>query len=779
MQDAKDNGNALIAQNEFARAIEAYSKAISIGVCLSPLPVKLLSTCYSNRSEAMLRMNRNAEAADDAVQALFYESGNVKAHFRLGMAHFKMHDLDNAVNAWQKGLTFADKPGKKEFQKWLAKCKEPEKNVLDDGKDNTSNAVTILLKTVEEAYGRNDYKTSIMLLEQILVLAPTNAESLLRLGEITFTQSQKLEKAATLFERGIAAHPNMHEFYIGLADVQLQLKNYQTALDNYRIALECLAQSPNAAERDATTVKIGDVFMASGDGDSAMKFYSSILARDQKHQKALAGYATVLFHRANTLEASDPTKAEELHQEALQVRLHVLVANPKDRPAREAVADCIAHRGGVSRILKQLSSIGAESGAALAFLASLIKDYSVLPECCELYEQALKAQPTSSSYALNLVHAYEARAMYRTAIVSWHKFLNANKTISAGGVSCEHVLHIVQTLNAAEWKEERPTSPDFNLQPGTPLPPPPPITAAKLTPYTAEELDLLALFFTGVKLLYVTGFLAFIPPLVALLEPCRERRDLHLTTIRNEQAYFSCIAKLLERHTLPYAPAAVAAAVPIYLIGDSHCLSASWKTLTYQGAPHVLCPFLVTGVKIWHLRSESRFYPKSNLFSVLDAVPRGATVISILGEIDCREGLLISVEKGRYADLHEAASFVVELYVDLLRRFIRERDWTVFVHPVAPVLNETRNVVRAFNAVLKQCVCDAAAEESLHGSLRWLDFFEELLEPAPASAPVPVGGNREVLRRQYDLDGTHLSSSYVALLQRAADDAVAMTPQPV
>jgi hypothetical protein len=103
----------------------------------------------------------------------------------------------------------------------------------------------------------------------------------------------------------------------------------------------------------------------------------------------------------------------------------------------------------------------------------------------------------------------------------------------------------------------------------------------QLQAYNADELDLLALLCTVVKILYVVGDLDLIPPLVALIgsfalllpllqfahlplaEPTRAGRELHLTTIRNEHAYYCCIAQLMLYHTLP-----LVSYRPIYVAGN-------------------------------------------------------------------------------------------------------------------------------------------------------------------------------------------------------------------
>jgi hypothetical protein len=62
------------------------------------------------------------------------------------------------------------------------------------------------------------------------------------------------------------------------------------------------------------------------------------------------------------------------------------------------------------------------------------------------------------------------------------------------------------------------------------------------TTYDAEQLDVLALLCTAVKVLYVSGSLARAASLAAVVEPLRRasRTPLHETLVRNEVAYFGC-----------------------------------------------------------------------------------------------------------------------------------------------------------------------------------------------------------------------------------------------
>ena len=74
------------------------------------------------------------------------------------------------------------------------------------------------------------------------------------------------------------------------------------------------------------------------------------------------------------------------------------------------------------------------------------------------------------------------------------------------------------------------------------------------------------------------------------------------------------------------------------------------------------------------------------------------------------------------------------------------------VHPVPPVLDETRDMVKKYNAVLR-----ALVEAS---DLVWLDFFDGFLDEAG-------------LKPGYCLDGTHLHPTYLDdLLAPALADAL-------
>ena len=98
--------------------------------------------------------------------------------------------------------------------------------------------------------------------------------------------------------------------------------------------------------------------------------------------------------------------------------------------------------------------------------------------------------------------------------------------------------------------------------------------------------------------------------------------------------------------------------------------------------------------------------------------------------------------------MEEAATHTATVFLEAVSALVKEKGLRAYMHPVVPVLNETRPVVLQFNAILRPLV------EKTPG-LTWLDFFPRLLNAD--------GGFEE----KYKLDGTHMSPAYLPLLEEA------------
>jgi tetratricopeptide (TPR) repeat protein len=265
----------------------------------------------------------------------------------------------------------------------------------------------------------------------------------------------------------------------------------------------------------------------------------------------------------------------------------------------------------------------------IAFIAATIKEYSAVKEAIKLYEICLEIEPSNISVALNYVHILEINYDYEKAIDFCKKYLSQNLDLSVGEIcSNSKIYEIIKNIefsnrqdylheseitkkmkndnihikldskkNILVYENDKKLTVDFNSD--------------IVKKYSQNELDLLAFYFSVAKIFFVCGIIAPLPSLFEVIEPCRHT-DLFKTSIRNENAYFSCIGQLLVS-LLPKLPIKKDIN-KIYVCGDSHSLSPSWNILNNS----LLVNRLVTGLKCYHLRKESAFFPKYNFLKAIE-----------------------------------------------------------------------------------------------------------------------------------------------------------------
>jgi len=103
----------------------------------------------------------------------------------------------------------------------------------------------------------------------------------------------------------------------------------------------------------------------------------------------------------------------------------------------------------------------------------------------------------------------------------------------------------------------------------------------------------------------------------------------------------------------------------------------------------------------------------------------------------------------RYDRIEDGMEAVIQIYLHVLKCIQEKREWTIFIHPVIPVLDLTRPIVMQFNRILATRLL---AEPSLH----WLNFVNELLTEDEGQ-----------LKEEFQFDNTHLHPSYITLLTEA------------
>ena len=380
--------------------------------------------------------------------------------------------------------------------------------------------------------------------------------------------------------------------------VKVLLGDTYAKKNNYRNALAIYEEIIKNYNSDDLEVKIANCLYNLNETEKANNMVMKVLNKDQNNFEALLTYANKMYENLQM-------------EDSLRVSLKLLVLQPNNKYARFLFSKIMKHKESFQLLENELKEATIISkAAALAFLAMIIKEYGLIQLSTKLYLIASTLNIKSVTYCLNYVHNLELFFDYITAIDSILLFLKNNSNNDVFNLKGLETDHFYKVINNIYKNNECETLPLVSSD-------------KQITQYTSEQLDYLALLFTLVKICYLNGLFKLAFPLVKLIETLRTS-DLHLTTIRNENAYFSCIQQLLPYHNNKNYEKNNNFK-PIYVIGDSHCLALAYQTIqkhTKESGEHetknILIPRLVTGMKIWHLRDESVFYTKFNFKNAVE-----------------------------------------------------------------------------------------------------------------------------------------------------------------
>ena len=216
---------------------------------------------------------------------------------------------------------------------------------------------------------------------------------------------------------------------------------------------------------------------------------------------------------------------------------------------------------------------------------------------------------------------------------------------------------------------------------------------------------------------------------------------------------------------------------PLFVLGDSHCLSIAWQTIRITAAAtttdgpllRTLVPYPATGIKAWHVREGTRFFTHYNLQSCLQRLPSTCkTVLLTAGEIDCREGIGGEKLSGYYTSCDDAVRNTVREYVGAVAKLASKYEVQILLLPVAPYTyrnakkgkaagrDERRQRILLWNDLLRE-ECASRKGDGVY----LLDYEENLRSPDESS---PVGF---VLNKAYNADYTHLNSAFLPHLETA------------
>jgi tetratricopeptide (TPR) repeat protein len=633
---------------------------------------------------------------------------------------------------------------------------------------------TPTLSEIETLIQNQQFRKARVLCEEFLKSTPSNFAVLEALTLVLFS-SKHFQEAAMVGEKALQVEPRdiSRRIYLILGQSLLENQDPEEAFHIFRRGVEvCEKRLTTSAEGKTLYLNLKAevcraLFLLGRHPEAGSAINDLMTAPNpygadpQTNVSSLLIYAEIAaqYDKVPSCHLTSPHSRQI--PEALQAALKAVVAEQTNKRAKKLIAAILSHPTGLDELYRQVPpSPGASS--AYAFLAMAIKDHSALGPAERLFRRVLeieRAKPLSAAsleihnHVLNLVHLLETAAQPFAALSEIAAHLRVLLDTGVGGpLGLQEVLDEIDSAIALIAVSSQTRSPTLFFPPilstGTPpvrvlwaqgldaseeSPHLVPVDADDLTTVmplrrlqTAPPLDLLAILFTAMKILFVQGNLAAVTRLIEGVELLRQsfleihHTPLHSTSIRNEHAYYLCLCQVLSTiqqrpSSLPTFPYYESSYFnhnrPIFLCGDSHCLSAAWSLISVpcdlsdSQSPRqsrLLIPKLVTGLKQWHLRPNSDFYPKEGFQRMVAGLPEGADVsdcpssssplllqvILMVGEIDCREGLLVALERGLYSSLEEGIRETLKVFKATITHLVQKK--RLRVRPLfSPSLTQT------------------------------------------------------------------------------------------
>ena len=228
----------------------------------------------------------------------------------------------------------------------------------------------------------------------------------------------------------------------------------------------------------------------------------------------------------------------------------------------------------------------------------------------------------------------------------------------------------------------------------------------------------------------------------------------------------------------------------LYVIGDSHVLSLAWQSIDIpisrrdtDTEPRLIVPIVITGLKAWHIRSETRFFTNTCLHTMLCRIPPDVqTIIVSAGEIDCREGMGGPLLQGYTQECYEHVKATVATYISSLAQIVQLPSNSIsqiLITPVAPHIERNkgrvvgqasrRETIRVWNDELRRQLVQH------HKTMYLLDYIHQIQIPIKKSND---DGHRTTrtesqandvyaLNPIFNADSTHMNGAFAPIVQEA------------
>lgn len=200
---------------------------------------------------------------------------------------------------------------------------------------------------------------------------------------------------------------------------------------------------------------------------------------------------------------------------------------------------------------------------------------------------------------------------------------------------------------------------------------------------------------------------------------------------------------------------------PVYLIGDSHCLSFANTFVGTNDKIYKVLSKIIIGCKAWHLANAEGNAYKIQMERIASDINDESSIIFMFGEIDCRldEGILYHHKKTQ-TNLIQSISILAQNYIAyLISVFENKRNQLIILGVRAPRLSDKMlfSQDRADLLFTIQNFNHFISKQSAKKGLQFLDLYS-----------LTKNNNGED-NGKYQIDGNHLKPSVLKLLLQSGN----------
>lgn len=592
---------------------------------------------------------------------------------------------------------------------------------------------------VKKYFDNKQYKKAVEICKKMI---NQNIYFLEILTEINFI-NKKFSEALVYCKQGLAINKTVELLYLN-CKILYKLEDYKRA----SISLAILKKMVPTDYIKDISVNIFDVTgleietaLALENFENAQNLINGIISKN-----GAISYPAILLAYAKVCLITDNFSA------GLTALLNLITVDSKNQSLKDFLLEIFQNFKNI-QLLKNEVKNKSNNVSIYNFIGGILKDGGKIDLAINLYRESLTINPILAESTLSLMHSVEITGNFEEVIRIFINFTNnipENYNLRELLIRLNSIIFMkeFQILKITHLEEDNylKCNDETYLMVNNQIPD---FSQIQKIKYSTTELSILAICCTLVKIFYQQGKLQILPYFFEVIEPFRIKalQELHQSNIRNEIAYYQIIGQILSYSDKCEPP--LDGLKPIYICGDSHSLSPSWKTIKVNGEDRILVPKLCTGVKHWHLTNQSNFYTKINFSNLIKSLPNKSEIILVIGEIDCRESLKKSVEKDCYENLTEAMENNINSFIDdTLKPLIKKKNLKIYLHPIVPALDPTREIVIAYNKIYQELT-------SKIPELVWLDFFDDLLTDSL------------MLKEEYKMDLIHLNPTYVKLIEKS------------